>query len=51
MDGSMFRHMYRDLAIFLAVCVALAFGAGALVMWGLPRVWDWLKPFIHQFTA
>lgn len=29
----------------------IAFGLGALLMWGVPKLWDILKPAIHAATS
>ena len=31
--------------------VAIAFATGALAMWGLPKLWELIKPLIHSATA
>ena len=35
---------------FIAVAV-IAFGLGALLMWGVPKLWELLRPWIHALTA
>lgn len=35
----------------IAVLVIGAFVLGGLAVWGLPKLWHWLKPIIHQVTA
>lgn len=34
---------------FLAVCGAL--GLVSFVVWGMPAIWQWLKPLIHAATG
>jgi len=34
----------------IAVAI-MAFGLGALSVWGLPKLWELLKPLIHTWTA
>ena len=36
-------------AIISMMIVAACFGA--LAMWGLPKLWELVKPFIHALTA
>lgn len=31
--------------------MTIAFCFGALAMWGLPKLWELVKPFIHALTA
>jgi hypothetical protein len=38
------------IAIFIASIVA-AFAFGGLCVWGLPKLWMLIKPFIHAMTA
>lgn len=40
-------------AIFRGIIIVavVAFGLGALAVWGLPKVWELVKPFIHSLTA
>lgn len=35
---------------FLVVAV-VCFAGGAALVWLAPKVWAWLKPIIHAFTA
>lgn len=39
------------LARMVLVLVAAAFALGVLAMWGLPKLWELVKPFIHAATA
>ena len=41
----------RQLLRWVAVLVIAAFLLGGLVMWGIPKLWDWLKPLIHGWTT
>lgn len=36
---------------FIVGLAVVAFTLGALVVWGLPKLWHWLKPIIHSVTA
>jgi hypothetical protein len=36
---------------FIVGLFVAAFTLGALSVWGLPKLWHWLKPLIHQVTA
>lgn len=35
----------------LLLLVGAAFALGALAMWLLPKLWHWLMPIIHAWTA
>jgi len=35
----------------IAVAVAIAFMLGGLVVYVLPKVWNWLIPIIHSATS
>ena len=38
--------------IKLIISVAILFFIlGILAIWGLPKLWDIIKPFIHQYTS
>jgi cell division FtsZ-interacting protein ZapD len=39
------------LSRFIAMLFVGAFIAGGLCVWGLPKLWAWIKPWIHQVTA
>lgn len=36
---------------FIIMAISVAFAAGALCVWLLPKLWHWLKPWIHQVTG
>lgn len=48
MDGSGIGSATMGAVIAVAV---MAFGFGALVMWGVPKLWELVKPWIHALTA
>lgn len=33
------------------VIVAAAVIGGGVIYWLIPKVWEWIKPIIHQVTA
>lgn len=38
--------------IYLAIAAMIAaFGLGMLAMWGLPKLWELVKPLLHALTA
>jgi len=41
----------QSLLIGLIILVILSLSVGALLMWGLPKLWIFLKPIIHAITA
>ncbi len=47
----MFDNLIDDMITATYMIMALAFSAGALAMWGIPKLWMWVKPMIHALTA
>jgi hypothetical protein len=41
----------RQLIVWICILVAAAFLLGVLTMWGIPKLWEWLKPLIHAVTS
>jgi hypothetical protein len=41
----------RAMSAFIGMVIIIAFVLGALTVWGLPKLWAFLKPVIHQVTA
>jgi hypothetical protein len=41
----------RALAFWIAMIAVIAFALGCLAVWGIPKLWAFLKPLIHQVTA
>jgi hypothetical protein len=41
----------RVLAFWVAMIAVIAFVLGGLVVWGLPKLWAVLKPWIHSVTG
>lgn len=41
------RQLFRWIAVLAVVCLAL----GALLMWGIPKLWEILKPWIHSIAS
>lgn len=39
------------MSAFIRMVIVLAFVLGGLAVWGLPKLWSVLKPWIHQVTA
>lgn len=48
MDGNAIGSAMARFVLLLAVA---AFALGVLAMWGLPKLWELVKPFIHAVTA
>jgi hypothetical protein len=48
MDG---RALAGAIGAWFLMMFFVAFALGGLVVWGLPKLWHWLKPLIHQVTA
>ncbi len=40
-----------DFAKAYLFVLAIGAGGGALVVWGVPMFWAWLKPLIHALTG
>lgn len=39
--------IFRLIIVVAVVCFLL----GALLTWGLPEFWGWIKPLLHKWTA
>lgn len=40
-----------ELLGFLAIVAGFFMAIGALLMWLVPKVWDWVKPWLHAVTG
>ena len=40
----------RSVITFILAAVAIAFALGVAAMWGLPKLWELVKPLIHEVT-
>ena len=45
------RDLERSIAIFFCWTVVIAATVGGLLVWGIPKLWEWVKPMIHSFTT
>ena len=45
------RSIAEAMAIGFFLVIVVAFGLGLLVAWGLPKLWELIKPLIHAMTA
>jgi hypothetical protein len=43
--------MARALMVYTIIGASIAFSAGALAVWGLPKLWHALKPALHALTG
>lgn len=43
----MMKAIIIQLIIFAVLCIAF----GGLLVWGIPKLWAWLLPIIHVWTA
>ena len=41
----------HDFYKFIAIIAMLGFLFGAFVFEGVPAIWHWIKPLIHQWSA
>lgn len=41
----------RAFAVFLVLAALAGVLAGALLVWGIPIAWQWLKPWLHAVTG
>jgi hypothetical protein len=41
----------QSFLIGVILLVVFSFTLGAALMWGVPKVWVWLMPIIHAWTA
>ncbi len=46
MDG-----LGKAMAEAIIALAIVAFALGALVMWAVPKLWAWVKPWIHAATG
>jgi hypothetical protein len=44
------RDMMDSIVAGFIVLVVIAFLLGGAAVWGLPKLWHWLKPIIHGVT-
>lgn len=47
----MFNGIWEGMVTFFIVAMIAACGLGALAMWGIPKLWEMIKPLIHAATA
>ena len=40
-----------DFAKAYLTVLAIGAGGGALAVWGVPKLWSWVKPLIHALTG
>jgi hypothetical protein len=43
--------IWEAMVTFFIVAIVVAVGFGMLLMWGLPKLWELVKPLIHAATA
>ena len=43
--------IWEGLVLFFFIAIGLAVGFGMFLMWGLPKLWELIKPWIHSVTA
>ena len=51
MDSSFGSSIGQSLVVGIIILIIIAFSLGALVTWGLPKLWLFIKPIIHAITA
>ena len=52
MMGQGFGQAIGDRVVRLAaILVVGAFTFGMVAMWGIPKLWQWIKPILHTFTG
>lgn len=51
MDSSFGRGIAESAVTGLIILVIIVFTLGAFTMWGLPKLWIFIKPFIHAVTS
>lgn len=44
------RELERSLKVFAVILVVVSFTVGAVLMWAIPVVWEWLRPWLHEVT-
>lgn len=48
MDGNRIADAFAQAML---ITIILAIGFGALLMWSVPKLWTWIKPWIHHITG
>lgn len=43
--------IWEGMVTFFIIAIVAAIGFGMLLMWGLPKLWEMVKPLIHAVTA
>lgn len=43
--------IWEGMVAFFFVAIGIAIGFGMLLMWGIPKLWELVKPLIHAATA
>ena len=51
MDSGFGYALGRSLAKVFLLAALIVFCLGAIAMWGVPKLWELIKPLIHSFTA
>lgn len=41
----------KGITILIAFIATVAASLGALAVWGIPKLWMWVKPLLHAWTA
>lgn len=47
----MWDELWKAIVLYFIIAMGVAVAFGMVLMWGLPKVWEWIKPFIHAATA
>ena len=45
------KSMGDTLAWGIIILCAISLASGALIMWLIPKLWDFIKPWLHSVTA
>lgn len=43
--------IWEGMVTFFIIVIVAAIGFGMLLMWGLPKIWEMVKPLIHAATV
>lgn len=47
----MYDRIWDGLVAFFFLSIAAAIGLGMVLAWGLPKLWQLLKPWLHSVTG
>lgn len=43
--------IWEGMVTFFFIAIGIAVGFGVFLMWGMPKLWELVKPWIHSVTV